>query len=101
MTSTQRRRVAITGLGTLNPCGLTVGETWTNLLAGRSGIGLIDRFDTTDFASKIAGQVKGFNPDLFIEKKEQKKMDLFIQYALAGAHEAMADAGLADVQLPK
>jgi 3-oxoacyl-[acyl-carrier-protein] synthase II len=89
----QRRRVVITGMGTVNPCGLTVPETWGNLLAGKSGIGPIDRFDTTDFACKIGGQVKGFNPDLFIEKKEQKKMDIFIQYALGAAHEAWVDAG--------
>ena len=59
MTSIQRRRVAITGMGTVNPCGNSVGETWEALLAGRTGIGLIDRFDTTDFTCKIAGQVKG------------------------------------------
>ena len=101
MTSIQRRRVVITGMGTVNPCGNTVPETWANLLAGKSGIGLIDRFDTTDFACKIAGQVKGFNPDLFIDKKEQKKMDLFIQYAMAATQEAMVDAGLADLELSK
>ena len=82
------RRVVITGMGTVNPCGLTVPETWANLLAGKSGIATIDRFDATDFTCKIAGQVKGFNPDLFIDKKEQKKMDIFIQYALGAAHEA-------------
>ena len=101
MTSIQRRRVAITGMGTVNPCGLSVDETWENLLAGRSGIGLIDRFDTTDFACKIAGQVKGFNPDLYIEKKEQKKMDIFIHYAMGAAHQAMADAGLDQIELTK
>jgi 3-oxoacyl-[acyl-carrier-protein] synthase II len=99
MTSIQRRRVVITGMGTVNPCGNTVSETWDNLLAGKSGIGLIDRFDTTDFACKSAGQVKGFNPDPFIEKKEQKKMDIFIHYAMAATHEAMVDAGLADLEL--
>jgi 3-oxoacyl-[acyl-carrier-protein] synthase II len=97
----QRRRVVITGMGTINPCGNTVPETWANLLAGKSGIGLIDRFDTTDFTCKIAGQVKGFNPDLFIDKKEQKKMDLFIQYALGAAHEAWVDSGLDKVELTK
>ncbi len=101
MTSMQRRRVVITGMGTVNPCGNTVPETWDSLLAGKSGIGLIDRFDTTDFACKIGGQVKDFNPDLFIDKKEQKKMDVFIQFAMAATHEAMVDAGLADYELTK
>ena len=95
----QRRRVVITGMGTVNPCGLTVSETWDNLLAGKSGIGLIDRFDTTDFTCKIAGQVKGFNPDLFIDKKEQKKMDIFIHYALGAAAEAWVDAGFDKIEL--
>ena len=97
----QRRRVVITGMGTVNPCGLTVPETWNNLLAGKSGIGTIDRFDVSDFACKIAGQVKGFTPDLFIDKKEQKKMDIFIQYALGAAHEAWVDAGFDQVSLTK
>ncbi len=101
MTVNQRRRVVITGMGTVNPCGNTVSETWANLLAGKSGIGLIDRFDTTEFACKIGGQVKGFNPDLSIEKKEQKKMDLFIQYAMAATQEAMEDSGLAALKLSK
>ncbi len=94
MSSHPRRRVAITGMGTINPCGNSVAETWENLLAGRSGIGLIDRFDTADFACKIAGQVKGFNPDDYVDRKEQKKMDIFIQYAIAAARQAMRDGGL-------
>ena len=101
MSTIQRRRVVITGMGTVNPCGNTVQETWDNLVAGRSGIGLITKFDTTDFACKIGGQVKDFNPDLYIEKKEQKKMDLFIQYAMAAAQEAMNDSGLGQAELTK
>jgi 3-oxoacyl-[acyl-carrier-protein] synthase II len=101
MTSIQRRRVVITGMGTVNPCGLTVPETWEALMAGKSGIGMITRFDTTDFACKIAGEVKGFEPDKFIDKKEQKKMDIFIQFAMAAAAEAMEDAGYAGVELSK
>jgi 3-oxoacyl-[acyl-carrier-protein] synthase II len=101
MTTIQRRRVAITGMGTVNPCGITVAETWDNLLAGRSGIGLITKFDTTDFACKIAGQLKGFEPDRYIDKKEQKKMDLFIQFAMAASMDAMNDAGLGVAQLAK
>jgi len=101
MTSIQRRRVVITGMGTVNPCGLTVPETWGALLAGKSGIGLITKFDTTDFSVKIAGEIKGFDPDKFIEKKEQKKMDPFIQFAMAAATEAMEGAGLGSVELAK
>jgi 3-oxoacyl-[acyl-carrier-protein] synthase II len=96
MASNQRRRVVVTGMGTVNPCGLTVAETWANLLAGKSGIGLVDRFDASEYACRIAGQVKNFNPDLFIDKKEQKKMDIFIQYALAAADEAMKMAGFSE-----
>ncbi len=98
---TSRRRVVITGMGAINPCGNTVAETWSNLLAGKSGIGTIDRFDVSDYACKIAGQVKGFNPDDFIDKKEQKKMDIFIQYAMAATLEAMTDAGFADQEMSK
>ncbi|MDR3669934.1 MAG: beta-ketoacyl-ACP synthase II [Holophaga sp.] len=101
MTTIQRRRVVITGMGTVNPCGITVAETWDNLMAGKSGIGLIDKFDTTDFACKIAGQVKGFEPDRYIDRKDQKKMDLFIQYAMAASHDAMEDSGLAAMNLTK
>ena len=97
----QRRRVVITGMGTINPCGSTVSETWVNLLCGKSGIGPIDRFDASEYTCRIAGQVKGFDPDPFIDKKEQKKMDLFIQYALGAAHEAWVDAGFDQIELTK
>jgi len=101
MTTIQRRRVVITGMGTVNPCGITVAETWDNLMAGKSGIGLISKFDTTDFTCKIAGQVKGFEPDRYIDRKDQKKMDIFIQYAMAAAFDAMNDSGLATMELSK
>ena len=101
MTTIQRRRVVITGMGSINPCGLTVPETWSALLAGRSGIGMITKFDTTDFACKIAGEIQGFDPDKTIDKKEQKKMDIFIQFAMAAATEAMEDSGLASMELSK
>ncbi|MCE1229727.1 MAG: beta-ketoacyl-ACP synthase II [Firmicutes bacterium] len=101
MTSIHRRRVVITGMGTINPCGNSVEQTWKALLAGQSGIGLIDRFDTSAFSSKIAGQVKGFDAETIIDKKELKKMDIFIQYALAAATEAMNDSGLGETELPK
>lgn len=96
-----RRRVVITGMGTINPCGNSVPATWANLLAGRSGVSTIDRFDVSEYACKIAGQVKDFNPDETIDKKEQKKMDIFIKYAMAAAFEAMSDAGFADREMPK
>ncbi|HEU4950372.1 MAG TPA: beta-ketoacyl-ACP synthase II [Holophagaceae bacterium] len=101
MTTIHRRRVVVTGMGTVNPCGLTVQETWANLLAGKSGIGHVDRFDVSEYACRIAGQVKGYDPDKFIDKKEQKKMDIFIQYALGAAHEAWVDAGYEGVELSK
>jgi 3-oxoacyl-[acyl-carrier-protein] synthase II len=101
MSSFPRRRVVITGLGTVNPCGLTVQETWQNLLSGKSGISTIDRFDVSEYACRIAGQVRGYNSDLFIDKKEQKKMDIFIHYALGAAAEAWKDAGYEGVELTK
>ncbi len=97
MSTIQRRRVVITGMGTVNPCGNTVAETWENLLAGRSGIGPVTKFDVTDYACKIAGEVKGFDADLYIDRKEQKKMDLFIQYAMAASQEAMNDSGFGEL----
>ncbi|MFZ5864183.1 MAG: beta-ketoacyl-ACP synthase II [Nitrospirota bacterium] len=88
------RRVVITGLGVITPLGLDVEETWTALCAGRSGVGRITRFDTTDFPVTIAGEVKGFDPARYIDKKEVKKMDTFIHYAMAAGQMAVADAGL-------
>jgi len=89
-----RRRVAITGLGILSPVGLNLQESWGNLLAGKSGIGRVTRFDPEAYPSQIAGEVKGFDPDAVFPKREQKKVDLFIQYAVAAAIEAVADSGL-------
>jgi 3-oxoacyl-[acyl-carrier-protein] synthase II len=90
-----RRRVAVTGIGLLSPVGLTAPENWRSLTAGRSGIGRTTRFDTTDYACKIAGEVKGFDPGAFLDKKEIKKFDTFIHYAVAAAKEALGDSGLA------
>ncbi|MDI7258941.1 MAG: beta-ketoacyl-ACP synthase II [Thermodesulfobacteriota bacterium] len=89
-----RRRVVVTGMGLVIPVGIGVETAWENVCAGKSGIGPLTRFDSDGFETKIAGQVKGFNPELYIEKKEVKKMDLFIQYAMAAAKEAMEDARL-------
>jgi 3-oxoacyl-[acyl-carrier-protein] synthase II len=101
MTTIERRRVVITGMGTLNPCGNTVAETWDNLLAGKSGVSLLTKFDATDFTCKIAGEVKGFEADRYIEKKEQKKMDMFIKLAMAASFDAINDSGLVPMELPK
>ncbi|OGL45844.1 MAG: beta-ketoacyl-[acyl-carrier-protein] synthase II [Candidatus Schekmanbacteria bacterium RBG_13_48_7] len=82
-------------MGAVTPLGIGVETFWQELLAGRSGITRITKFNPDDYPSQIAGEVKGFNPDDFIDRKEQKKMDLFIQYALAAAHLAMEDSKLA------
>jgi 3-oxoacyl-[acyl-carrier-protein] synthase II len=76
------------------PTGIGVQNAWKNVCEGRSGIGPLTRFDTNGFETKIAGEVKGFNPELYVEKKEVKKMDLFIQYAMGATHEALQDSGL-------
>ena len=89
------RRVVITGIGLVSPLGIGTDENWRALLAGQNGIGRITRFDVSAYASQIAGEVKNFDPLQFVEKKDVKKMDIFIQYAIAAAKFAMADSGLA------
>ncbi len=88
------KRVVITGLGVVSPVGIGVPAFWDGLLAGRCGIGPISRFDTADYKVKIAAEVKGFDPLLYMDKFECKKQDLYTQYAIAAAAEAMADSGL-------
>ncbi len=88
------RRVVITGMGFICGSGNTKEEVWSNLLAGRSGVGSITRFDISAFPVRIASEVKNFDPLKFIEKKEVKKMDTFIHYAVAASQEAMDDSGL-------
>ena len=88
------RRVVVTGVGAVSPLGIGNSANWDALVNGKSGIGLITRFDASEMPVKIAGEVKGFNPEDFIDKKEIKKMDLFIQYAMGAAHFAMEDSGL-------
>lgn len=88
------RRVVITGVGAISPLGCGNDKNWDALVSGKSGIGLITRFDTSAMPVKIAGEVPDFNAEEYIDKKEIKKMDLFIQYALAAAHYAMEDSGL-------
>ena len=94
MNTTEQRRVVVTGLGVISPLGSGVDKNWEALLSGRSGIRKITRFAVDAFASRIAGEVPDFNADDYIEAKEIKKMDLFIQYALGAASMAMADSGL-------
>jgi len=88
------RRVVVTGVGLVTALGVGTQETWQGLLAGRSGVGFISRFDTTQFPTKIAAEVKDFDPSLFLERKEIKKMDTFIHFALAAADIAVKDSGL-------
>jgi 3-oxoacyl-[acyl-carrier-protein] synthase II len=87
------RRIVITGLGMVSPLGIGIQENWSALLKGRSGVGPITRFDATDYPCRIAGEVKGFNPEDWVSKKDVKKMDLFIHYAMAASEIAMKDAG--------
>ena len=89
-----RRRVVVTGMGLVTPLGTTVEANWEALTAGRSGIGPITRFDASTLPVRVAGEVRGFSPDGVVEPKDLKKIDIFIQYALVAAHEALADAGL-------
>ncbi|MGH9312412.1 MAG: beta-ketoacyl-ACP synthase II [Vicinamibacterales bacterium] len=88
------RRVVVTGVGLVSPLGVGTAANWEALIAGRSGIGPITRFDAAQFACRIAGEVKGFDPLQFVEKKDVKKMDVFIQYAIAATDFAMRDARL-------
>jgi 3-oxoacyl-[acyl-carrier-protein] synthase II len=87
-------RVVVTGVGLLSPVGIGTDANWAALCAAKGGIGPITRFDPAQFSSRIAGEVKGFDPLQFLEKKDVKKMDIFIQYALAAATFAVGDAKL-------
>lgn len=89
-----RRRVVVTGLGCVSPVGNTVAEAWANLIAGKSGIDMITRFDTTNFSCRIAGEVKGFDVESYMSAKEARTMDAFVHYGIAAAAQAVADAGL-------
>lgn len=88
------KRVVITGLGAVTPIGIGKEEFWNSLIQGKSGIGLITRFDTTEFDTKIGAEVKDFNPSDYIDKKEAKRMDRFTQYAVIGAKLAIEDGNL-------
>lgn len=89
-----QRRVVVTGVGAVTPLGNTMEESWKKALEGQSGIAKITRFDATPFDVHFAGEVKGFNPDLYVDKKEQKKMEPFIHYSIASAKMALENAKL-------
>ena len=88
------RRVVVTGIGVVSPLGNTVADTWQGLLDGRSGAGPIRRFDPSNLDVRFGCEVKNFEPLKFIDKKEAKRYDRFLQFAIAAAHEATCDAGL-------
>ena len=90
----EKRRVVITGLGTVNPLGNNVADSWAAARAGKCGIGPITQFDTTDFKCKLAGEVKDFDPETVVDKKEVRKMARFTLLALGAAAEAIADSGI-------
>ncbi|BCB27302.1 3-oxoacyl-[acyl-carrier-protein] synthase 2 [Sulfurimicrobium lacus] len=89
-----KRRVVITGLGAVSPVGIGVGETWSNIVAGKSGITRITRFDASAFASQVAGEVKNFDVTQFLSAKEARRMDTFIHYGMVAGMEAFKDSGL-------
>ncbi|HEX9156782.1 MAG TPA: beta-ketoacyl-ACP synthase II, partial [Syntrophales bacterium] len=89
-----RRRVVVTGMGMVSPLGTGVEKSWQALIQGKSGVARITKFDATGFDTRIAAEVKDFVPENFIDKKEMKRMDIFIQYAMAAAVLAMEDSGL-------
>src|SRR5438270_2579349 len=89
-----KRRVVVTGLGTVTPLGNSVEATWAGLMAGRSGAGPITKFDAASFPVRFACEVKDFDPLKYVEKKEARKMGAFTRYAIAASDEALADSGL-------
>lgn len=89
-----KRKVVVTGLGIISPVGSSVAEAWSSILAGKSGITNITKFDASAFASQVAGEVKGFDVDQYLSPKESRRMDTFIQYGLAAGIQAVRDAGL-------
>lgn len=87
------RRVVVTGVGAISPCGLDTAATWSSIKAGKSGIAPITKFDATEHATSIAGEVKGFDPETYFEKKRVREGDTFIHYSMAASVQAVADAG--------
>lgn len=95
-----KENLVITGMGAVTPIGIGVENYWNNLIAGKCGVGRITRFDPEDSPVKIAAQVKDFNPDDFMSKKQSREMDLFMQYGYAASEEALTDAGIKEDTVP-
>ncbi|WP_373084420.1 beta-ketoacyl-ACP synthase II [Zhongshania sp.] len=89
-----KRRVVVTGMGIISPLGNSVAETWRNILAGKSGIGAIERFDVSEFATRIGGAIKNFDINDYMSAKEAKRFDPFIHYGVAAAEQALQDSGI-------
>ncbi len=89
-----KRRVVVTGLGLITPVGIGVAESWTNIINGQSGIGKITKFDCSSFPSQVAGEVKNFDPLVYIPPKDARRMDTFIQFGIAAGIEAFKDSGI-------
>ncbi len=89
-----KRRVVVTGLGIISPVGNDVATAWANIVGGRSGIGPITHFDASTFPTRIAGEIRDFDPTEFVAAKDVKKMDPFIHYGIAASVQALSDAGL-------
>ena len=89
-----RRRVVVTGMGLVSPVGIGVDESWSALVAGKSGVGPITLFDASTFPTRIAAEVKDFDPTKFMDRKEARRNDRFIHFALAAADMAVKDSGL-------
>ena len=92
-----KRRVVITGMGLITPIGNTAQETWASALEGRSGGNLIEHFDTSDFSVKIGANVKNFDVEQYLDRKEARRIDVFIQLGIAAGVQAIDDAGIADM----
>jgi len=88
------KRVVVTGMGAITPLGNNINEFWANIVAGKSGVGPITKFDTTNFKTRFAAEVKGFNPADYFERNDARKYDMFTQYAVAASEQAIADANL-------
>jgi 3-oxoacyl-[acyl-carrier-protein] synthase II len=99
MVNIELKRVVVTGLGAITPVGNTVSEYWQNLILGCSGISRITLFDAANHGCQIAGEVKGFNPLDYLERKDIKRTDRFVQFAIAASQQALADANFAITEL--
>src|SRR5688500_7371214 len=95
------KRVVVTGLGAVTPVGNTVKEFWDNIVAGKSGAAKITKFDTSKFKTNFAAEVKNFDAEAYIDKKEIKKYDLYTQFAIAASDQAIKDSGLDFTTMPE